>query len=157
MIDYTYSLSESFPRGLSQDLLSRQIVDALGSSLDSVGEVGDVVSISFSEPLPDPNALTALVAAHDPFGYSFADNYLEEEYETGRIVRRTWFAYKSGKAYLYKVTEWTYAYDSTGAYLLHEQNQSFDSLGAIVITRQWVYLVTRNDSGNTVVRKEEVL
>lgn len=155
---YDYSLATSFPNGLADDLLARQITDAaLGQPLESVGRMGDVVSVIFEAALSEASvtALDALVTAHDPVGYSFAENYLENEYFASKLVRRTWFAIKSGSAYLYKVTETTYTH--ADSYLTGEQARTFNSLGDVTSTRNWIY--TTEFVGGDIVRvhKEEVL
>jgi hypothetical protein len=154
---YDYSLEADFAHGLANDLLARQITDAnLGQALENVKSVGDAVSIYFTEALSGPGktALDALVAAHDPTNFSFAENYLEEEYSANKLQRRTWFATKSGADYLYKVTETTYTH--ADAYLTGEQLQTFALTGAPSSTRTWVYTTEFVGSDIVRVHKEEV-
>ena len=154
--EYDYSLAADFPNGLSLELLQRQLTDAaLGPALDYIKGVGDLVAIYYAAPLVNRAALDAVVAEHDPAGYTFAANYQEDEYIAGRQVRETWYAFKNpAGAYLYKFSERTYVFD--GAYLVSEQLNYFNSLGAVISTRNWIYTTTVENS-STLVRKEEVL
>jgi hypothetical protein len=153
---YPYSLASDFPNGISEQFLARQIIDAdLGQVLENIKCVGDDVSIVFEAAIVSESALDALVAAHNPIGYSFGENYLEEEFTSSKLVRRTWFAYKQSSVYMYKVDEWLFTYDATGVYLDQEQFSSYDPLGNVTETHTWNYFTVVNGS-TTTIRKEEV-
>jgi hypothetical protein len=160
MILYNYPFTD-FPNGVNLDLLGRQIVDAipafgpayLGSS------TGHDVSISFDSALSgaEETELTAVVAAHDPTGYSFALNYNQDVYNASRrLLRNTWYAVKTVAGDLiYKVEETSYTYDSSGSYITAENVKTYSPLGAVMSDRNFTYETITNSDGSIFIRKSE--
>ena len=155
---YDYFIGASFPNGISEQLLARQVQDAnLGQALLEVARSGDDVDIVFAAQLASKPALDAVVAAHDPTGYSFAKNYSREIYTAGRLQTHTWYAYKDADdAYWYKVEETTFTYDAANLYLTQEQLVTYDPMGNVRAIRTWRFVVVYEDQ-MTWVQREEVL
>lgn len=140
LVEYQFSISGSTATGsVDCSLLDRECFDSGLSALEGSHTKNDVLTIVFSGSLsgPDLTALSGVVNAHNPTGFSFSENFYEEEIVKRKVVRETWYAAEINNEFKFKFRENTFKWKKN--VLLEEKYEEFDLNGNTIETITYIW------------------